>query len=81
LLLEKYKGEIPDDIDYETPESIKKPEGRYVVFINSESGKQKFFTGDRGIWSILDQAQEQGEIPFRTTIRKVPGQSNKYQFT
>jgi hypothetical protein len=80
-LLEKYNGNIPDDVEYEDPDSIKKPEGRYVVFFNGESGKQKFFTGDKDIWSILDQVAEQGELPFRTTIRKVPGQSNKYQFT
>lgn len=83
-LVEKYKSidKIPESEEWVDPESIVKPKGQYVVSINTEDGqKRKFFTGDRDIWSILDQAREQKCLPFRTTIKRVPGTSNKYQFT
>lgn len=83
ILLDKYKNidKIPETEQWIDPNLIPKPEGRYVVYINTEEGKKKFFTGDRDIWSILEQAKEQGVFPFRTTIKKVPNVTNKYQFT
>ena len=44
--------------------------------------KSKFFTGDKEIWSIMEQADEMGEIPFRTTIKKIRNNNSfKYIFT
>lgn len=82
-LLDEYGtiDKIPEDEPWTNPDLIPKPEGRYVIFIETEEGKRKFFTGDHDIWSILDQAKEQGELPFRTTIKKVPNVTNKYEFT
>lgn len=68
-LHQKYGDNIPDTEEYVKPEDIKKPEGRYVVHVEQPTGeKVKFFTGDRELWSCLDQAKEIGEIPFRTDI-------------
>lgn len=82
-LLEKYKtaDKIPESEEWTDPNLIPKPEGRYVVLIRTDEGEKKFFTGDHDIWSILDQAKERDLLPFRTTIKKVPNVTNKYQFT
>lgn len=79
-LLEKYKGKIPSDIKYINPDDIKKPEGRMIILVENEKGdKFKIFTGDKEIWSIIQQADEKGEIPFRTTIDK--DSNNRYIFS
>lgn len=79
-LLEKYNGKIPSDVKYTDPDSIKKPEGRMIILVENEKGERyKIFTGDKEIWSIMEQAREKDEIPFRTTIDK--DANNRYIFT
>lgn len=81
-LHQKYGNEIPISEKYVLPSDVKKPEGRYVVLVEDEDGeRKKFFTGDKEFWSILDQAEEMKEIPFRTTIKgKKVGNSLKFYF-
>ena len=85
-LLKKYGSidDIPETEEWIHPNHVPAPEGRYVVYFNDEgdpNNKKKFFTGDKDIWSILDQVKEQNKLPFRTTIVKVKGSSNKYKFS
>lgn len=81
-LHQKYGNEIPISEKYVLPSDVKKPEGRYVVLVEDEDGeRKKFFTGDKEFWSILDQAEEMKEIPFRTTIKgKKIGNILKFYF-
>lgn len=81
-LHQKYGNEIPISEKYVLPSDVKKPEGRYIVLVEDEDGeRKKFFTGDKEFWSILDQAEEMKEIPFRTTIKgKKIGNSLKFYF-
>lgn len=81
-LHQKYGDNIPSTEEYVLPENVAKPEGRYVVFIEDEEGKKcKFFTGDRDIWSVLDQVREADELPFRTTIKAQDnGNNQKFYF-
>lgn len=81
-LHQKYGDDIPSSEEYVLPENVKKPEGRYVVHIEDEEGnKRKFFTGDRDIWSVLDQVRDADELPFRTTIKAQDnGTNQKFYF-
>lgn len=81
-LHQRYGNDIPSTEEYVLPENVAKPEGRYVVYIEDEEGKKcKFFTGDRDIWSILDQAREADVLPFRTTIKAQDnGNNQKFYF-
>lgn len=79
-LKKRYKDRIPSDVSYVDPTSIPKPEGRMVILVEDEKGNRfKIFTGDKEIWSIIEQASERGEIPFRTVIEKTD--NNRYIFT
>lgn len=82
-LRKKYGDNIPDDVSYVHPDDVPKPEGRMIILVENEEGqKSKFFTGDKEIWSIMEQADEMGEIPFRTTIKKIRNNNSfKYIFT
>lgn len=82
-LHQKYGNDIPSTEKYVLPEDVEKPEGRYVVSIEDEEGKKcEFFTGDKDIWSILDQVREADELPFRTTIKAQDnGNNQKFYFT
>ena len=44
-LKEKYKGNIPDDIEFVNPDEIPKPEGRYVVRILHEKRRKEILHG------------------------------------
>ncbi len=70
--------------DYETDIKTREGEGRYVVQYHSdEAGDGKFITNSEELKQALDFMREQGEIPFRTIIKRVPfgDGKNKYQFT
>lgn len=82
-LTEKYRGNIPDGVEYTNPDDIPKPEGRYVVRILHDKVEKKFFTASKDIWSVLDQIKEQDELPFRTVIKaeRYGNGGTKYIFT
>lgn len=71
-------------LDFETDITTKQGEGRYLIHIEMDGVKKKFFTNSEEMKSILDQIRELPDgLPFETIIkRKVVGKGiTKYEFT
>lgn len=49
-------------------EGIPKPKFKYLVQIIHNDSLRKFWTGDKELWAILDQIEEEGELPFAVAI-------------
>lgn len=70
--------------DYEADVKTKQGDGRYVVRITDENGKDlKFFTNSAEMKFMLDKVKELGEFPFSTTIarKNIGNNKSKYCFT
>ena len=70
--------------DFETNVKTNQGEGRYVVRITDEYGKDyKFFTNSTEMKQILDKVKDIGELPFKTTIvrKSIGNNKSKYCFT
>lgn len=46
------------------PNLVEKPKQKYIIQIIFNGALRKMWTGDRDIWNILDQLEEEGELPF-----------------
>lgn len=46
------------------PDLVEKPKTKYIMQIIYNGCLHKVWTGDRDIWNILDQIEEEGELPF-----------------
>lgn len=71
-------------LDFETDITTKQGEGRYLVHIEADGAKKKFFTNSDEMKSILDQIGDIPDgLPFSAIIkRKVVGKGiTKYEFT
>jgi len=50
------------------PDLVEKPKTKYIMQIIYNGCLHKVWTGDRDIWNILDQIEEEGELPFFASI-------------
>lgn len=67
--------------DFETDIKTKMGEGRYVIEFEMDDKRKKFMTDSEEMKDILDQVKEVGELPFRTTIKRVPYGNGKVKYT
>lgn len=67
--------------DFESDVKTKQGDGRYVVRIDDDAGRDcKFFTNSIELKQLLDKAREIDELPFRTTIARKNIGNNKSKF-
>lgn len=70
-------------LDFQDDIKTRQGEGRFVVLIEMPDGsRRKFFTNNSMIKQNLLDARSQGELPFKTCIKRATGSnSNLYIFT
>lgn len=65
-----------------TPELVEKPKTKYLCQLIYRGALRKLWTGDRELWSVLDQLEECGELPcFMSIEMDYTAQFPKANFT
>ena len=69
-------------LDYETGITTKIGDGRYLVHFELDGKEGKFITNSKELKYVLDEvSKEDGNFPFRATIKRVSIGNNKYKYS
>lgn len=78
-----YQRRLQDaDLKGLSPELVQKPKTKYLCQLIYHGALRKMWTGDRELWSILEQLEKNGELPcFMSIEMDYSGQYPKANFT